>query len=129
MKGRELDWFDDASTIETIAKQVIRAGRVEAVVLGLWEALPIEGMVCAVVAIWAGVWAVLAALSFGFRIILILDASHVEDIAPHACGAEDVRIVLAFALDVRNRHTLERLLDVTSSGDALKELCKHYQSF
>ena len=129
MKGRELDWFDDASTIETIAKQVIRAGRVEAVVLGLWEALPIERMVGAVVAIRAGVWAVLAALSFGFRIVLILDASHVEDIAPHARGAEDVRVVLAFALDVRNRHTLERLLDVTSCGDAFKELCKHYQSF
>ena len=125
MKGRELDWFDDASTVEAVAKQVIRAGRVEAVVLGFWEALPIERMVGAVEAIWAGVWAVLAALSFGFRIVLILDASHVEDIAPHACRAEDVRVVLAFALDVRNRHTLERLLDVTNSGDAFKELCKH----
>ena len=129
MKGRELDWVGDASTVEAVAKQVIRAGRVEAVVLGLWEALPIEGMVGAVEAIWAGVWAVLAALSFGFRIVLILDASHVEDIAPHACRAEDVRVVLAFALNVRNRHTLERLLDVTNSGDAFKELCKHYQSF
>ena len=84
----DLDWSDDASTIESIANQVFRAGRSVTIILGLREAQIVLWMQGAVVTIGAGVSVAQAAFSFGFRIIFIVITSRVNSIAPHVIRAD-----------------------------------------